>query len=69
MTTKPLKTPKPLIAGDFSIRVDGAWLLIEGGLSAINLKEDFAWKTFLLQCRAGRFVEMLRGKIVVAHSR
>jgi hypothetical protein len=58
MSAKP--KPKPLTAGDFSVKTE--WALKP------NLDESTAWGLFLEEYRAGRFVKLLRGKIVVASS-
>jgi hypothetical protein len=69
MTTKPILSAKPLTAGGFHIRCDGKPLLVGGKLIAAGLDESTAWGAFLNECRTGRFVELVRGRTVVASSR
>jgi len=59
MNPNPIKAPKPLSSGDFSIRRRGSFV-------GSGLTEEEAWKTFLFECRGGGHVEMLRGAVVVA---
>ena len=55
----PSEAMKPVIIGEFSVRIDGLW-------AGTALQEAKAWALFLQERRGGRCVELLRGSKVVA---
>jgi hypothetical protein len=59
MNPNPIKIPKPLSSGDFSIRSRGSFV-------GAGLTEEFAWRLFLDECRGGGHVELIRGAKPVA---
>lgn len=56
----PSQTVKPVVLGEFSVRIDGVWIVVA-------VSEAVAWKKFIEEKRSGRRVELLRGSKVMAH--
>jgi hypothetical protein len=50
---------KPVLIGEFGVRVNGAWVLVA-------VHEVEAWTKFIDECRIGRCVELLRNSKVLA---
>ena len=55
----PSEAMKPVIIGEFGVRVNGAWVLVA-------VHEVEAWTKFIDECRVGQSVELMRGSKVMA---